>query len=127
VDFKWAGDAPAAAKIFVQDQSFDAFVGWSPDIYTVTGQGARHAAGRGPTGSANHSSPTFGRCATTSIATIRDIVANLVRGIFDGNGPVAEGCAGGGPGALQAFNIPVEDCQKHDRQGRPALPPAMRT
>ena len=29
VDFKWAGDAPAAAKIFVQDKSFDAFVGWS--------------------------------------------------------------------------------------------------
>src|SRR5881394_875812 len=39
VDFKWAGDAPAAAKIFVQDKSFDAFVGWSPDIYTVTQQG----------------------------------------------------------------------------------------
>src|SRR6266852_7085170 len=35
VDFKWAADAPAAAKIFVQDKSFDAFVGWSPDIYTV--------------------------------------------------------------------------------------------
>ena len=28
VDFKWAGDAPAAAKIFVQDQSFEAFVGF---------------------------------------------------------------------------------------------------
>src|SRR5206468_11973797 len=36
VDFKWAGDAPAAAKIFVQDPSFDAFVGWSPDIYNIT-------------------------------------------------------------------------------------------
>src|SRR5437870_4383667 len=52
VDFKWAGDAPAAAKIFVQDKSFDAFVGWSPDIYTVTeqGSGARLVV---TTGSAN--------------------------------------------------------------------------
>src|SRR3954468_4284724 len=38
VDFKWAADAPAAAKIFVQDKTFDAFVGWSPDIYTVSGE-----------------------------------------------------------------------------------------
>ncbi|MEO5804617.1 MAG: hypothetical protein ABIR24_13915, partial [Verrucomicrobiota bacterium] len=38
VDFKWAADAPSAAKIFVQDKSFDAFVGWSPDIYTVSEQ-----------------------------------------------------------------------------------------
>ena len=36
IDFKWAADAPSAAKIFVQDKSFDAFVGWSPDIYTVS-------------------------------------------------------------------------------------------
>ena len=27
IDFKWAADAPSAAKIFVQDSSFDAFVG----------------------------------------------------------------------------------------------------
>src|SRR5437879_4571948 len=36
IDFKWSADAPSAAKIFVQDNSFDAFVGWSPDIYNVT-------------------------------------------------------------------------------------------
>src|SRR5947209_386498 len=36
IDFKWSADAPSAAKIFVQDTSFDAFVGWSPDIYVVT-------------------------------------------------------------------------------------------
>ena len=43
VDFKWTSDAPGAAKIFVQEKSFDAFVGWSPDIYTVSEevQGAR--------------------------------------------------------------------------------------
>src|SRR5438445_3719370 len=53
VDFKWTADAPSAAKIFVQDASFDAFVGWSPDIYTVSEQvpGTRLVVS---TGSANH-------------------------------------------------------------------------
>jgi ABC-type nitrate/sulfonate/bicarbonate transport system substrate-binding protein len=36
IDFKWSADAPSAAKIFVQDSSYDAFVGWAPDIYNVT-------------------------------------------------------------------------------------------
>ncbi|MGZ3335246.1 MAG: hypothetical protein ACXWOV_08605, partial [Isosphaeraceae bacterium] len=36
IDFKWSADAPSAAKIFVQDPTYDAFVGWSPDIYNVT-------------------------------------------------------------------------------------------
>src|SRR5215471_17138887 len=36
IDFKWASDAPSAAKIFLNDSSFDAFVGWSPDIYNIT-------------------------------------------------------------------------------------------
>src|SRR5260370_24129451 len=36
LEFKWAADAPSAAKIFIQDNSFDAFVGWSPDIYNIT-------------------------------------------------------------------------------------------
>src|SRR5438445_4437700 len=36
VDFRWSADAPSAAKIFVQDNSYDAFGGWSPDIYNIT-------------------------------------------------------------------------------------------
>ena len=53
IDFKWAADAPSAAKIFVQDPSFDAFVGWSPDIYNVTDKlkGSRLVV---TTGTANH-------------------------------------------------------------------------
>src|SRR5262245_33204618 len=53
VDLRWAGDAPSAAKIFVQDPSFDAFVGWSPDIYVVTDKlkGSRLVV---TTGTANH-------------------------------------------------------------------------
>lgn len=38
IDFIWTADAPSAAKLFVQDNSVDAFVGWSPDIYTVADQ-----------------------------------------------------------------------------------------
>ena len=53
VDFRWAADAPSAAKIFVQDSSFDAFVGWSPDIYNITDKlkGTRLVV---TTGTANH-------------------------------------------------------------------------
>lgn len=36
IDFVWMADAPSAAKLFVQDAKYDAFVGWSPDIYTVS-------------------------------------------------------------------------------------------
>ena len=35
INFIWTADAPSAAKLFVQDTKIDAFVGWSPDIYTV--------------------------------------------------------------------------------------------
>jgi hypothetical protein len=35
VDFQMGRRRAGAAKIFVQDQSFEAFVGWSPDIYTL--------------------------------------------------------------------------------------------
>src|SRR5436190_623052 len=53
IDFKWSADAPSAAKIFVTDPTFDAFVGWSPDIYNVTDKlkGSRLVV---TTGTANH-------------------------------------------------------------------------
>src|SRR5437016_6766649 len=53
IDFKWAADAPSAAKIFLQDSSFNAFVGWSPDIYVITDKikGTRLVV---TTGTANH-------------------------------------------------------------------------
>ena len=53
IDFKWSADAPSAAKIFVQDPSYDAFVGWSPDIYNVTDKLTRHA----PRGDDGHGQP----------------------------------------------------------------------
>src|SRR5437667_6830434 len=110
VDFKWAGDAPAAAKIFVQDKSFDAFVGWSPDIYTVTeaGTGARLVV---TPGSANHLIADVWAVRNDFYRDHPDIVANLVRGIFEGMDMVRKDTTAAAQILSKAYNIPVEDCQ----------------
>ncbi len=56
IDFKWSADAPSAAKIFVTDPTFDAFVGWSPDIYNVTDKlkGSRLVVKHGRQGRRHH-------------------------------------------------------------------------
>jgi len=109
VDFKWAGDAPAAAKIFVQDASFDAFVGWSPDIYTVSEQvpGTRLVVS---TGSANHLIADVWAVRNDFYRDNPDIVANLVRGIFDGVDMVRKDIPNAARLLSAAFSIPVEDC-----------------
>ncbi len=109
VDFKWAGDAPAAAKIFVQDKSFDAFVGWSPDIYTVSGAvpGTRLLVS---TGSANHLIADVWAVRNDFYRDHPDIVANLVRGIFDGVDMVRKDVAGAARLLSAAYKLPVEDC-----------------
>jgi len=110
VDFKWAADAPAAAKIFVQDQSFEAFVGWSPDIYTVTDKvpGTRLVV---TTGSANHLLADVWAVRNDFYRDHPDIVANLMRGIFDGVDLVRKNIPGAAQTLSKAYNIPVEDCQ----------------
>jgi NitT/TauT family transport system substrate-binding protein len=110
VDFKWAGDAPAAAKIFVQDQSFDAFVGWSPDIYTVTDKvpGTRLVV---TTGSANHLIADVWAVRNDFYRDHPDMVANLVRGIFEGMDMVRKNVPAAAQTLSKAFSIPVEDCQ----------------
>ncbi len=110
VDFKWAGDAPAAAKIFVQDPSFDAFVGWSPDIYTVSDKvpGTRLVV---TTGSANHLIADVWAVRNDFYRDHPDIVANLMRGIFEGMDMVRKDVPGAAQILSKAFNIPVEDCQ----------------
>ena len=109
VDFKWAGDAPAAAKIFVQDKSFDAFVGWSPDIYTVTeqGTGARLVVS---TGSANHLIADVWAVRNDFFRDHPDIVANLVRGIFEGMDMVRKDTTNAARLLSAAYKLPVEDC-----------------
>jgi outer membrane protein OmpA-like peptidoglycan-associated protein len=109
VDFKWAGDAPAAAKIFVQDKSFDAFVGWSPDIYTVSEQvqGTRLVVS---TGSANHLIADVWAVRNDFFRDHPDIVANLVRGIFEGMNLVRKDIPNAARLLSAAFKLPVEDC-----------------
>ena len=110
VDFKWAPDAPAAAKIFVQDTSFDAFVGWSPDIYTVTDKvpGTRLIV---TTGSANHLIADTWAVRNDFYRDHPDIVANLVRGIFEGVEMVRKNVPAAAQALSKAYGIPVEDCQ----------------
>ena len=110
MDFKWAGDAPAAAKIFVQDPSFDAFVGWSPDIYTVTDKvpGTRLVV---TTGSANHLIADVWAVRNDFYRDHPDIVANLVRGIFEGMDMVRKDVPAAAQTLSKAYGIPVEDCR----------------
>ncbi len=110
VDFRWAGDAPAAAKIFVQDKSFDAFVGWAPDIYTVSEQvpGTRLVVS---TGSANHLVADVWAVRNDFFRDHPDIVANLVRGIFEGIDIVRKSPPEAAKLMAAAFSLPVKDCE----------------
>lgn len=109
VDFKWAGDAPAAAKIFVQDASFDAFVGWAPDIYTVS-ESVPNTRLVVSTESANHLIADVWAVRNDFFRDHPDIVANLVRGIFEGMDMVRKDVAGAARLMSAAFSLPVEDC-----------------
>ena len=111
VDFRWAGDAPAAAKIFVQDKSFDAFVGWSPDIYTVSDAklvpGTRLVVS---TDSANHLIADVWAVRNDFYHDHPEIVAGLVRGIFEGMDLVRKDVAKAARLMSEAYKLPVEDC-----------------
>lgn len=109
VDFKWAADAPAAAKIFVQDTSFDAFVGWAPDIYTVTDKvpNTRLVV---TTAAANHLIADVWAVRNDFYRDHPDIVANLTRGIFEGMDMVRKDVPAAAQMISAAYNIPVEDC-----------------
>jgi outer membrane protein OmpA-like peptidoglycan-associated protein len=109
VDFRWTSDAPSAAKIFVQDKTFDAFVGWSPDIYTVSQQvpGTRLVVS---TGSANHLIADVWAVRNDFYRDHPDIVTGLVRGIFEGVDMLRKDVPGAGRLMSAAFGIPVEDC-----------------
>jgi NitT/TauT family transport system substrate-binding protein len=111
VDFKWAADAPSAAKIFVQDTSFDAFVGWSPDIYVVTEKlkGTRLVV---TTGTANHLIADVWAVRNDFYRDHPDIVSGLVRGIFEGIDQVRKDPKTAAKALSMAFKIPEEDCGK---------------
>ncbi|MDB6123384.1 MAG: tauA [Pedosphaera sp.] len=109
VDFKWAGDAPAAAKIFVQDKSFDAFVGWSPDIYTVSSEvpGTRLVVS---TASANHLIADVWAVRNDFYRDHPDIVANLARGIFEGMDMERKDIPKAAKLLAAAFKLDEKDC-----------------
>ncbi len=111
VDFKWSADAPSAAKIFVQDSSFDAFVGWSPDIYIVTEKikGTRLVV---TTGTANHLIADVWAVRNDFRRDHPDIVSGLVRGIFDGMDMVRKDPKTAARALAQAYKLPEEDCGK---------------
>jgi NitT/TauT family transport system substrate-binding protein len=109
VDFKWAGDAPAAAKIFVQDKSFDAFVGWSPDIYTVSEQ-VKDTRIVVSTAAANRLIADVWAVRNDFFRDQPDVVANLVRGIFEGMDMVRKDVPAAAKLMSAAYGLPVEDC-----------------
>jgi NitT/TauT family transport system substrate-binding protein len=110
VDFKWAADAPSAAKIFVQDTTYDAFVGWSPDIYVVTEKlkGTRLVV---TTGTANHLIADVWAVRNDFYRDHPEIVSGLVQGIFDGIDMVRKDPANAARALAMAFKLPEEDCK----------------
>jgi NitT/TauT family transport system substrate-binding protein len=111
VDFRWAADAPSAAKIFVQDSSYDAFVGWSPDIYVVTEKlkGTRLVV---TSGTANHLIADVWAVRNDFYRDHPEIVTGLVRGIFEGMDMVRKDPKNGARALAMAFKLPEEDCGK---------------
>jgi NitT/TauT family transport system substrate-binding protein len=110
IDFKWSADAPSAAKIFVQDPSYDAFVGWSPDIYNVTDKlkGSRLVV---TTSTANHLVADVWATRNDFYRDHPEIVTGLVRGIFEGMDMVRKDPARAAQAIATAFSLPVEDCK----------------
>jgi NitT/TauT family transport system substrate-binding protein len=111
IDFKWSADAPSAAKIFVTDTSFDAFVGWSPDIYSVTDKlkGSRLVV---TTGTANHLIADVWAVRNDFYRDHPEIVSGLVQGIFEGMDTVRKDPKLAAKALAMAFKLPEEDCGK---------------
>jgi NitT/TauT family transport system substrate-binding protein len=111
LDFRWAADAPSAAKIFVQDGSFDAFVGWSPDIYMVTEKlkGTRLVV---TTSTANHLVADVWAVRNDFYRDHPEIVSGLVKGIFEGMDQVRKDPKLAARALAMAYKLPEEDCLK---------------
>jgi NitT/TauT family transport system substrate-binding protein len=111
VDFKWAADAPSAAKIFVQDSTYDAFVGWSPDIYNITDKlkGTRLVV---TTSTANHLIADVWAVRNDFYRDHPDIVSGLVRGILEGVDMVRQDPKNAARALAMAYKLPQDDCEK---------------
>ncbi len=111
IDFKWSADAPAAAKIFVQDNSYDAFVGWSPDIYNVTDKLKGSTRLVVTTGTANHLIADVWAARNDFYRDNPQIISGLVRGIFEGMDMERKDPANAARALHTAFSLPEEDCK----------------
>lgn len=111
IDFKWAADAPSAAKIFVTDASYDAFVGWSPDIYNITDK-MKSTRLVVTTGTANHLIADVWAVRNDFYHDHPAEVAGLVQGIFDGIDMARKDPKTAAQALAAAFKLPVEDCNK---------------
>ena len=111
VVFKWSADAPSAAKIFVQDTSFDAFVGWSPDIYNVTDRMKGSTRLVVTTSTANHLVADVWAVRNDFYRDHPEIVSGLVQGIFEGIDAVRKDPGLAAKALAAAFKLPEEDCK----------------
>jgi NitT/TauT family transport system substrate-binding protein len=110
IDFKWAADAPSAAKIFLQDSSFNAFVGWSPDIYNITDK-LKSTRLVVTTGTANHLIADVWAVRNDFFRDHPEIVSGLVQGIFDGMDMVRKDPGNAARALATAYKLPEEDCK----------------
>ena len=111
IDFKWAPDAPAAAKIFVEDKSMDAFVGFSPDIYTISDmdKSSRIIVS---TQSANRRIADVFAIRNDFVKDHPEIVLGLVHGILEGVDLIRKDPNKAAEILSKCYSIPVEDCKK---------------
>ncbi len=110
VDFKWSADAPAAAKLFVQDKSLDAFVGFSPDIYTVSDMD-HNTKLIVSTQSANRRIADIFVVRNDFVKDHPSIVEGLVRGILEGAEVVRKDPLNAAALLSKAYGIPIDDCK----------------
>lgn len=110
IDFVWAADAPSAAKIFVQDRSADAFVGFAPDIYTISemDSGTRLILS---TASANRRIADVWAARNDFAKDHPEIVQGLVEGILEGVELVRANPTRAAEFLSKSYGLPVGDCE----------------
>jgi len=110
VDFVWASDAPAAAKIFIQDKTADAFVGFSPDIYTITDMDKSTRLVL-TTASANRKIADVWAARNDFVKDHPQIVEGLIQGILEGVDEVRKNPNLAAEQISKAYGIPLDDCK----------------
>lgn len=110
VEFCWAADAPSAAKIFVQDKSVDAFVGWAPDIYVVP-ELDKNAKVIMSTGTANHWIADVFAVRNDFATDHPEIVDGLVDGILEGMEMVRADIKKAATLMAAAYSLPLADAE----------------